>query len=58
MNTLLLPEGAVLTEAAGDMRGYGLNFTTLPRETLYMLQDGVTAELHTRDKCALQVLSE
>ena len=56
--TLVLPEGTILVEAEGDMRGWGLNLTTLPRETLYQLQDGVTAELRTREGHALQVLSE
>lgn len=30
----------------------------LPRETLYMLQDGITTELRTRDSRAVQVLNE
>jgi hypothetical protein len=30
----------------------------LPRETLYVLQDGITAELRARESRALQVLSE
>lgn len=58
MNTLLLPEGVVLAETKGDMRGWGLNLATLPRETLYQLQDRVTAKLRTREGRALQALSE
>jgi len=31
---------------------------TLPRETLYQLQDGATTELRAREACALQILME
>jgi len=58
MNTLELPTGAVLAEAKGDMRSWRLNLASLPRETLYQLQDGVTAELHAREGCDLQILME
>lgn len=58
MNTLVLPKDTVLEEAEGDMRGWGLNLDSLPRETLYQLQDGITVELWAKEGCALQVLSE
>jgi len=37
MNTLVLLAGTVVAEAKGDMRGWGLNVATLPREILYQL---------------------
>ena len=40
------------------MKGLGLNLASLARETLYLLQDGMMAELHARESCAIQVLSE
>jgi len=58
-NTFPLLEGAVLAAAEGDgatasqMKGWGFNLAAFPRETLYQLQDGVTAELHTREGHAL-----
>lgn len=57
-NTLVLPKGVILAEAEGDRRGWGLNLATLPRETLYQLQDGVSTELRTQEGCALQILSD
>ena len=54
MNTLVLPVGAVLAEAEGDMRSWELNLTTLPHENLYQLQDGVTTELRAREGHAVQ----
>jgi len=58
MNTLVLLAGVVLEEVEGDMGGWGLNLAALLRETLYQLEDGVTAELCTRQGRALQVLIE
>jgi len=58
MNTLGLLEGVILAKAEGDMIGWGLNLVSLPRETLYQLQDGVNSELRAREGHALQVLSE
>lgn len=58
---VVLPEGAILASTEGDgatMKGWGLNFSAIPRETLYQLQDGVTIELSTREGRALQVLME
>lgn len=40
------------------MKSWELNLATLPRETLYQLQDGVTTELHAKEGCALQILME
>lgn len=58
MDTLVLPEGAVLAEAEGDMRSWGFNLAALLREALYQLQDGVSLELRAREGRTLQVLSE
>jgi len=58
MYTLVLTTIAVVVETEGDMRGWGLNLAALPRETLYQLQDGVTAELCARESCALQMLMD
>ena len=47
-NTTVLLDGALVTENEGDMpmvsrlKGIELNIVELPRETLYILQDGVT----------------
>jgi len=54
-NTFVLLEGVVLVAVEGDgatanqMKGWGLNLAMLPREILYLLQDGVTAELCARE---------
>ncbi len=40
------------------LKGLNINLTTLPRDTLYVLQDGITAELRTRESRAVQVLNE
>ena len=37
LNTLTLPVNVVITEAEGDMRSFGLNFTAVTHETLYRL---------------------
>ncbi len=63
-NTIVLPDGALTTENEADrpmvssLKGVGLNMAVLPRETLHLLQDGVTAELRARESRALQVMSE
>lgn len=51
--TSVLTEGVVLVEAEGNMKDWGLNLAALLRETLYQLQDGVTAELCVREGRAL-----
>lgn len=62
-NTIVLPEGALVTENEVDkptisaLKGVGINMVALPQETLYVLQDRVTAELRDREGRALQVLS-
>jgi len=54
-NTIVLPEGALLTTNEVDrfsvsmMKGLGINLATLPCETLYLLQDGIMAELRARE---------
>ena len=40
------------------MKSLGLNLTTLPQETLYQLQDGITIKMRTRESRMIQVLSE
>lgn len=63
-NTIVLPEGALVTKneanrpMIGTLKGIRINMVTLPRETLYVLQDGITVELQARERCTLQVLSE
>ena len=63
-NTIVLLEGAIVTENEADrpmvrgLKGVGINMVALPRETLYVLQDGFTAELHASEVHALQVMRE
>jgi len=63
-NTIVLLEGALVTTNEADrpmvsaLRGLGININALPRETLYVLQDGITIELQARESRAVQVLSE
>jgi len=57
-------EGYLVSSNAMDqfsismLKGLGLNLATLPRETLYLLQDGITIELWARESHVIQVLSE
>ena len=50
-NTIVLPDGALVIENEADrpmvtgLKGIRLNIVALPRETLYILQDGVTTKL-------------
>ena len=63
-NTKVLPEGALVTEneacrpTISALKGIGINMAALSRETLHVLQDGITIELWARESRALQVLSE
>lgn len=63
-NTIVVPDGALVTENKADrpmvseLKGIGLNVIALPQETLYVLQDGITAKLRAREGRALQVISE
>lgn len=63
-NTIVLPEGALVAVNVTDRfsvnmsQGLGLNLAALPRETLYLLQDGITTKLQARESHAIQVLSE
>lgn len=63
-NTIMLPEGVLVSLDVMDRmmvsmtKGFGLNLATLPWETLYHLQDGITTELHARKNCTIHVLSE
>lgn len=63
-NTIVLLEGALVTSNEADrpsvstLKSLGVNLVSLPRETLYVLQDGITAELRARESRVLQVLSE
>ena len=60
----MLPEGALVTVnetnrfSVNMMKGLGLNLGALSHETLYLLQDGITAELCARESHAIQVLNE
>ena len=55
-NMIVLPDGALVLENTMDlvmlntMKGIGLNLVAVPRDTLYQLQDGITAELRTRER--------
>ena len=61
-NTIVLPDGALVTKIEADrpmvssLKGIGLKMVALPWETLYLLQDGVTAELQGRESRAIQVM--
>lgn len=61
-NMIVLPNGALATEKEADkptirsFKGVGLNMVVLPRETLYLLRDGVTMELMAQESRALQVM--
>lgn len=63
-NTIVLPKGALVTENKANrpmvnvLKGVRINMVVLPREMLYVVQDGVTAELRARENRALQVMSE
>lgn len=63
-NTTVLPEGELVIENEADrhtisvLKGVGINMVVLPREKLYVLQDGVTQELWAMEGHALQVMSE
>jgi len=58
-NTLVLLEGALVTTNESDrptvstLKGIGINMAALPRETLYVLHDGITAKLQARESRAL-----
>lgn len=64
INTIVLLEGALVKTNEVDMpiisalKGIRINMATLPHETLYILQDGITVELRARESCTVQVLSE
>ena len=61
-NTIVLPEGALVTEnesnrpTVSTLKEVGINMAALPRETLYVLQDGVTTKIQAREGHTLQVL--
>jgi len=63
-NTIVLLEGVLVTSNEADrfsvsmMKGFSVNLAAISRETLYLLQDGITTELHARKSRALQVLSK
>jgi len=58
-NTIVLSEGALTTEkendraAVGRITGLDLNLDALLQDTLYQLQDDITAELHAREVHAI-----
>lgn len=59
---IVLPDGALTIEneankpMVSSLKRVGLNMVVLPRETLYLLQDGVTMELKAREICTLKVM--
>jgi len=63
-NTIVLPKGALVSTNAMDqmtismMKGLSLNLAALPWETLYQLQDGITAEMPAKESRVIQVLRE
>lgn len=63
-NTIVLLEGEPMKINEADrptisrLKGIRINMATLPWETLYIIQDGITVELQARESCVLQVLSE
>lgn len=56
-NTIVFPNGALVIEKEVDrpmvrnLKGVRLKMVVLPWETLYLLQDGVTAELWAMEGC-------
>ena len=54
-NTIVLPKGALVIENEANrpmviaLKGVRINMATLPRETLYVLQDEVTVEVCYRE---------
>ena len=50
-NMIVIPDGVLITKKeakraiVSSLKGVGLNMAALPHETLYLFQDGVTAEL-------------
>lgn len=63
-NTIVLLDGALIAKNEANMpmvnnlKGVKLNMFALPRETLCLLQDGVTIEIQARESHAIQVMSE
>jgi len=63
-NIIALLERALVIEKEADrptvsaLKRVRINMAALPREMLYVLQDGVTAKLWSREGRALQVLSK
>lgn len=63
-NIIVLSEGELVTKNEADrstisaQKGIRINMVVLPRETLYIMQDGITIELWARESCVLQLLSE
>lgn len=55
----MLLEGALVAANEADrfvvnvIKGLGLNLAALSRETLYLLQDGITTEMHARESHAI-----
>lgn len=56
---IVLLDGALVSIDVMDqmrvsmMKGLGLNLISLPWETLYQLQDGITAKLCIRESCTI-----
>lgn len=54
-NTIVLPEGALVVEnevekpTVSVLKGVGINMAMIPWGTLYVMQDGVIAELWAKE---------
>jgi len=63
-NKIVLLKGALMTSNEAEkplvsmLKSLCVNIATLPHDTLYVLQDWITAELRARESRVLQVLSE
>lgn len=63
VNTIVLTEGELVTKNEANrlmvsaLKGARINMVTLPWEMLYVLHDGVAAELLARENRALQEMS-
>jgi len=63
-NTIVMPEGELVTSDEANrplhsmLKGLSVTLAALPCEKLYVLQDGINAELQAKESYVLQVLNE
>lgn len=63
-NTIVLPKGTLVKKNKVNMptvktlKRIWMNMVALLQEMLYVMQDGITAKLGTREICVLHVLSD